>query len=301
MSYMTYEITPTRWPVKAWPKIRELIGPNEAHVAGGYASWHMSDRFSWHFEGQACTFREAVYDNVHKTLLPSNTPQDLDIFTYSEDTYNAIAGRLFKVGFRALKTSDNCTTWEDTRGFLKEDNWSHLRYGLDNKGGFGGQQHGLSRFRLPIQLIKPVFGKNLIEVLDHFDFYLAKFAILDDGTMLAHKDALKLLDEKILKHAHPEAILERPFYVLGRYMKYVHKGYSMNYMELLKLVVNAQAAGIRSADIDLAQIEELVKHFGRYLHNGERMQGMGEDFRPTMEEAYTEWLRYLLAKKAKIQ
>lgn len=116
--------------------------------------------------------------------------------------------------------------------------------------------------------------------------------------MLAHADAVKCLDEKSLKHAHPEALLTNPFYVLSRSLKYVKKGYKVNYIEMYKMVATAQANNIE--DFRLDQVAELVQHFSGYLHSGESL-GRGEDFRPTFEDAYGEWLRYLLAKKAKIQ
>lgn len=298
---MSYEITPTRWPVVAWPRLRQLIGPVDAHIAGGYAAWHMSNRFSWNYFGQSYGQFEVEYHSSFNTIVPSNYPNDIDIFTYNDRGYYAMVSRLTNAGFRVTKESKYCTTWDDFQGYLNEDNWSHLRYCLDQSAKHtytASPNVKLDECRIPIQLIKPVFGKNLTEVLDHFDFYLAKFAILDGGHMLAHADAVKNLDAGVLKHAHPEALLENPFYVLGRSLKYAKKGFKVNYMEMFKMVATAQAGSIN--DLGLTQIAELVHHFGQYLHSGESL-GRGEDFRPTFEDAYGEWLRYLLAKKAKIQ
>lgn len=297
---MTYEITPTRWPVVAWPRLKQLIGPVEAHVAGGYAAWHMSDRFNWKWVGQPYDQFQAEYHSTLRTMMPSNHPNDIDIFTYTDPGYYSMVARLTQAGFNPVKESKYCTTWIDT-GYLNEDNWSHLRYCLDQSMPSSWRLSAkvkLEETAIPVQLIKPVFGKNLVEVLDHFDFYSVKFALLDGHNMLAHKDAVKCLDEKALKHAHPEALLTNPFYVLGRSLKYAKKGFKVNYMELFKMVVTAQAADVNN--VDLRQVGELVQHFGRYLHSGESL-GRGEDFRPTFEDAYGEWLRYLLAKKAKIQ
>ena len=292
---MSYEMLPIRWPVKAWPKIRELIGSHDAHVAGGYASWHMSDRFDWRYTGQPYDFQTVAYDQYYKTLLPSNHPQDLDIFTYSEDTYAALSNRLSSAGFENLKTTKYCSTWVDACKYLGDDSYSHLRCGLGRK--LVPSSTWRVRSHLPVQLIRPVFGKNLVEVLDHFDFYLVKFALMDDDTVLAHKDALKTLDERTLKHAHPEQLLDNPFHVLWRYMKYVQKGYKVNYMEMLRAVTTAQTQD--AGQLKQETLRELVQRFGQYLRSGDSL-GRGEDFRPTFEGAYEEWMRCLLAKKAKL-
>jgi len=299
---MTYEITPTRWPVFAWPRIQQLIGPVDANVAGGYAAWHMSDRFNWRYAGQPHEPFTADFHLALRTMVPSDYPSDLDIFTYSDSGYYTMVKRLDDAGFEMLKESKFCSTWEDIGGFFNEDNWSHLRYSLDDSSVASNLKSNVvirpKECRLPIQLIKPIFGKNLYEVLEHFDFYAVKFALLDGQTMLAHKDAVKCLDERTLKHAHPDASLGHPFYVLGRAMKYAKKGYKVNYMELYKLVVNAQAVDIANQDITL--VHKMLVHFGQYLNSGESL-GRGEDFRDVFQDAYGEWLRYILKKNAKIQ
>lgn len=290
MAYMSYEITPTRWPVVAWPRLKQLIGPVEAHIAGGYAAWHMSDRFN-----RTCTEQidgpfEIQFHSGLKNLVPSNYPTDLDIFTYNDHGYYSLVSRLNNAGFLINKESKYCTTWEDGRGYLNEDNYSHLRYQADQVHNI----HSLN-VKLPIQLIKPVFGKNLVEVLDHFDFYAVKFALLDAEHMFAHADAVKCLDSRSLKHAHPEALLTNPFYVLSRNLKYLEKGYKVNYMEMYRMVTTAQTGSLEN--IEFVQLVDLVKSFSDYLHAGESL-GHGEDFRETFEGAYGEWLRYLLSKKS---
>lgn len=297
---MTYEITPTRWPVTAWPRISQLIGNTPVHVAGGYAAWHMSDRYDKCYTGQDFYPTEVRYSHQWKTFLPSNVPDDMDIFTYEDQSYYAMVERLTRAGFRKHKESKYATTWMDNGGFFNEDNYSHLCAvtGIDRRFSM---LHRPEDLFLPIQLIKPVFGKNLIEVLDHFDFYAVKFALLDGNNMLVHSEALKHLDARTLGTPHPDALLTNPFYVLGRHMKYVQKGYHLNYMELFKIVVTAQADNIADKGGNLEQVADLVKQFGQYIHSGDRLDGRGEDFRQTMEDAYGEWLRYLLAKRAKIQ
>ena len=297
---MPYEITPTRWPIEAWPKLHQLIGSVEANIAGGYAAWHMSDTFKW--DGRQVGEDGHLLIDYHpglRTVVPANYPTDLDIFTYSEEGYEALAQRLEDRGFQMVQDSKHATTWTD-RGFLGDDNWSHLRNCMDVPSLSNAKSSWVIRQEdclLPIQLIKPVFGKDLYEVLEHFDFYAAKFAILDGGTMLVHKDARRCLDKRLLTQAHPESLLTNPFYVLGRSVKYAKKGYKVNYMEMLKMVTNAQAAD--PGNLNVEQLQELIQHFSRYLHG--TSLGRGEDFRPTFEDAYGQWLRYLLDKKAKIQ
>ena len=300
MSYMSYEIIPARHAVQAWPKLHQLIGSVEANIAGGYAAWHMSNAFDWD--------RRQVNEDGHLLIdyhtglgvvVPSNHPTDIDIFTYNDLGYNTLVCRLKSAGFKVVKESKYCTTWMDTV-FLNEDNWSHLRncteISRSNSRASWAIAFADSRADciLPVQLIKPVFGKNPHEVLEHFDFYAAKFAILDGGTVLAHKDAIRCQDKRLLTHAHPDAILTNPFYVLGRAVKYAKKGYKVNYIEMLKMVTNAQAANVEN--VDVAQLQDIVQHFSQYLRSASL--GRGEDFRPVFADAYGEWLRYILNKKS---
>ena len=297
---MPYEITPTRWPVQAWPKLYHLIGPVEAHIAGSYAAWHMSDTFDW--DGRQVGDDGHLLIDYHpglRTVVPANYPNDLDIFTYSEYGYEEMTHRLLDRGFEMVKDSKHASTWLDN-GFLNEDNWSHLRNCMDAPTLSNAKTSWVVRREkclLPIQLIKPTFGKTLYEVLEHFDFYAAKFAVLNGETMLVHKDARRCLDKRLLTHAHPDAILTNPLYVLSRSVKYAKKGYKVNYLEMLKMVTNAQTANV--GDLTTEQLQELIQHFSHYLHG--TSLGRGEDFRPTFEDAYGQWLRYLLDKKAKIK
>ena len=299
MSNMSYEIVTLKASVKAWPKIQSLIGDADAHVAGGYAAWHMSDRFNDRL-GNTSPYEAYQYDwdLTLRTMLPSNRPNDLDIFTYDEAGYSAIVGRLEAAGFQPLKESKYCTTWIDT-AYLKQDNESHLRECISRyeSESLGTVDFRRKDFSLPIQLIKPVFGKNLYEVMEHFDFYAAKVAILDEETALVHKDAVKCIKEQLLTCAHPEHILVNPFHVLGRTVKYVRKGYKVNYMEMLRLVTTAQTQDVEQ--LKREELQEIVQHLAQYLRSGNSL-GRGEDFRPTFEGAYEEWARCLLSKKAKL-
>lgn len=300
MSYMSYEIIPARHQVKAWPKLRQLIGPVEAHIAGGYAAWHMSQSYSGVAPVNAEGYHPRQYHTGFCITVPADCPTDLDIFTYDEVGYDTLARRLKHAGFRLSKESKYCTTWLDS-GYLVEDNWSHLSgipgisfsFELTKSVRWPGRQ---DECRLPIQLIKPVFGKNVHEVLEHFDFYAIKFALLNGETVYAHKDAVKQHDARIIRFAHPEDLLINPFYVLGRAIKYSGKGYNINYMEMLKMVATAQTAD--PTKVEMTQLQEIVQHFGCYLRSPK--MGRGEDFRPTFEDAYGEWLRCLLTKKAKL-
>lgn len=285
----------------AWPKIAEIIAGANAHVAGGYVSWHMSNRFNWNHLDMAYELNEVVYYPEFGAPLQSNRPTDLDIFTYTPEGFDKVEHSLMRKGFKPLVDTKYSSTWEDGKDFLGVDNYSHLRHGLST-----GFSTGLSQRtspvdpanypKLPINVIKPLFGDSLVKVLDHFDFYLVKFALLDGNTAITHAKAIEQVDSKSLISSCPNQILERPFYTLGRYMKYIQKGYKVNYMDLLRLVITAQAHGIDEADVKMDEVHKLVKHFGQYLNDGENL-GQGEDFRPTFNDAYGEWLRYIREKK----
>lgn len=295
MSNMSYEIVTLKASVKAWPKIQSLIGDADAHVAGGYAAWHLSDRFYDRLDDMDLDGPyQYDWDIDLRTMMPSNRPNDLDIFTYDEAGYSAIVGRLEAAGFQPLKESKYCTTWKDV-SYMGQDNESHLRECSPSSQRLSPYALRRKDFRLPVQLIKPVFGKNLYEVMEHFDFYAAKVAILDEETALVHKDAVKCIKEQLLTCAHPEHILVNPFHVLGRTVKYVRKGYKVNYMEMLRLVTTAQTQDV--GQLKREELQEIVQHFAQYLRSGNSL-GRGEDFRPTFEGAYEEWVRCLLAKKS---
>jgi hypothetical protein len=271
-----------------------MLGGANANIAGGYAAWHMSDNYTYCFIGQPFDNHEVVYDNDAKVMLASDRPSDMDIFTYQDRTYDYLVTRFHGLGFKKLRESEYCTTWEAT-GRYAEIAWGHLTNAM-----VPTEFNAIKlprKPKLPIQLIKPLFGDCLEKVLDHFDFYAIKFALLDENKVLAHDRAVEMQSTKKLVSAHPEQLMDMPFTVLGRYMKYAQKGYKVNYMDLYRLVATAQSRDLRFSDLSIEEIQELVVHFGRYIHNTNSLGSRGEDFRPTMEEAYGEWLRYLLSKK----
>jgi hypothetical protein len=308
---MTYQLTPTRWRCAAWPQIFNLIRGVDAHVAGGYATWHMCEEFGddgWSPTTRTPDHTAVTFDRDAGMLLPAKRPGDIDIFTYKQSTYDYLHTRLSGLGFMPLKESQYCTTWQ---GDPKRKHWgdagnSHMRYAMeannlrdaDVRRDPLGDKKRPSTLNIPIQLIKPVFGDSLVKVLDHFDFYMAKFALIDEKTVLAHPKAVESLTSKQLTPAHPDQLIYSPFYVLSRYIKYIQKGYKLNYLQLYQIITTAQAEGIRNSDMTDEEVKELVVEFGQYLHNGSNLGPHGEDFRPTMEEAYGAWLNYLLRNKS---
>ena len=304
MNIIPYEKAKLRNEVVAWPRLANLLDGANAHIAGGYAAWHMSDKFQDHWGNQSPNPLVTEYHKALRVSVPSNYPKDLDVFTYNVLGYNTLAKRLRAVGFEMFKESEFCSTWKDTSGFLAEDNWSHLRYSFASRTVDARKKLPKSDIKfsledgfLPIQLIKPVFGKDIYEVLEHFDFYAMKFAILDGQTVLAHQDAVKCLDERALKRAHSDYYIGHPFYSLLRALKYVKKGYKINYMELYKLVVNAQAADMTNQDTAL--MYEMLCNFSSYINFGE-FKGMEKDFTEVFRDAYGEWYKYISSKNAKL-
>jgi hypothetical protein len=311
MDYPDYEVIPLRNNVLAWDRIADIIAGANAHVAGGYVSWHMSNRFTWNHLGASYEPTEVVYRPEYGTPMQSNAPTDLDIFTYTPEGFDHIEQSLNKKGFEPVADSICSSTWRDSRNFLGTGNYSHLRHALEDHRNYVQERCGHETAwatrtslvspgnypKLPINVIKPLFGDSLVKVLDHFDFYLVKFALLDGKTALAHSKATSHLDARTLISSCPDSIVERPFYTLGRYLKYAQKGYKVNYMDLFRSVVTAQELGCNDADVKYAEIRELVKLFGKYLKDGVSLTGRGEDFRPTFQDAYGEWLSYCNEKK----
>lgn len=301
---MAYNTLPIETPVANWPLIKDMLGGADANIAGNYATWHMSPSYNYCAYCQKVRFAStdrlfldyvASYDKDSRLLLHAARPQDMDIFTYTNNTYDCLVARFHGLRFKKLKESEFCTSWEAT-GRFQELGWSHLPH-------FNGRSNCTSLPtignlpKLPIQIIKPILGNNIEDVLDTFDFYLAKFAILDDKSVIAHDKALGMLCSKQLVSAHPDRLLDSPFFVLARYMKYVQKGYKVNYMDLYRLVVTAQATDLRWSDLKIEEIKDLVVKFGAYIHDTNELSSRGEDFRVTMETAYKEWLGYILSKK----
>jgi hypothetical protein len=301
---MAYNTLPIEAPVANWPLIKDMLGGADANIAGSYAAWHMSpsynycaycQRSAWPSADRSGLDYVASYDEDSMTLLHAARPNDMDIFTYTNNTYDCLVARFHGLRFKKLKESEFCTSWEAT-GRFQELGWSHFPH-LQGRSNCTSSPHthSITRPKLPIQIIKPILGNNVEDVLDTFDFYLSKFAILDDKSVLAHDKALGMLCSKQLVSANPERLLDSPFFVLARYMKYVQKGYKVNYMDLYRLVATAQATDLRWSDLKIEAIKDLVVKFGAYIHND--LGSRGEDFRVTMETAYKEWLDYILSKK----
>lgn len=144
-------------------------------------------------------------------------PNDIDVFCGDETTYEAIASRFTN----------------DSRAKQQSDTAIETKYNIVLRGGFDQRT-------IAVQLIKPTTIFNMvatgdwINVLDNFDFTIAKCAILPTGDAWAHVDfdiheAAKAL---VITNIHC------PISSMKRVIKYTSKGYTIESAELLKLFVD---------------------------------------------------------------
>lgn len=98
--------------------------------------------------------------------------------------------------------------------------------------------HTHKQFKYPIQLIKPKdngvihnFGK-VYDVLDTFDFSIARAAILSPTSVLLHSHFERDENFGLLRILAP---IQNPFRIMLRVSKYASKGYTLPPLEIIRL------------------------------------------------------------------
>lgn len=179
MNYI--RVTPNKSRIKRIRKILRMISGN-GYIIGGYARYCCS-----------------------KKKKPE-TPQDIDIYSITEQAFEALRVE-FDKEFTLVKESEVSCTY---------------------------------KWKTPLNLIKPVLVGAIVGVgepetiLNSFDFTVAKACIMSEDKAVVHElfhdhDAGNLL---VIEHIHC------PVSAVYRIMKYYKKGYWVRPIEVLKLFFN---------------------------------------------------------------